>query len=85
MNADTLVPLLTGLGGSYEITVACLSVCLSVRLFVRLAVSLAFFSGMGHYFPLIFCTIVDNWNIEKLTELFFPGKFIFVQILTKRV
>ena len=31
MNADTLVPLLTGLGGSYEITVACLSVCLSVR------------------------------------------------------
>ena len=81
MNADTLVPLLTGLGGSYEITVACLSVCLSVHLFVRLSVSLAFFSGMG----LIFCTIVDNWNIEKLTELFFPGKFIFVQILTKRV
>ena len=81
MNADTLVPLLTGLGGSYEITVACLSVCLSVRLFVRLSVSLAFFSGMGHYFPLI----VDNCNIEKLTELFFPGKFIFVQILTKRV
>ena len=28
--------------------------------------------------------MVDNSNIEKLTELFFPGKFIFVQIWAKR-
>ena len=29
--------------------------------------------------------MVDNWNIEKLTEPFFPVKFIFVQICAKGV
>ena len=28
--------------------------------------------------------MVDNSNIEKLSELFFPGKSIFAQILAKR-
>ena len=50
-------------------TKSLLSVCLSV--------SSAFFSGMGCYFFLIFCTIIDNRNILKLTKLLFPGKFIF--------
>ena len=27
-----------------------------------------------------FLTMVDNWNISKLSEPFFPGKFIFPQI-----
>ena len=29
--------------------------------------------------------MLDNWNIENLTEPFFPGKFIFGQICAKRV
>ena len=29
--------------------------------------------------------MVDNQNIEKLTEHFFPGKFIFAQIWAKKV
>ena len=61
-----------------------LPVCLSVRLFVRLSVSFAFFSGMGHYFLLIFCTIVDNWNIEKFAELFFSRKIHFCPNFDKK-
>ena len=29
--------------------------------------------------------MLDNWNIENLTEPFFPGKLIFGQICAKRV
>ena len=32
------------------------------------------------FFFLTFCRMVDNWNIQKLTESFFPVKFIFDQI-----
>ena len=39
---------------------------------------------MCHYSFLIFCTIVDNWNIQKLTEAFFPGKFFFFSNLGKK-
>ena len=54
-------------GGSYKTTFVCLSVCLSVGcsvspsicLSVRLSV-LEFFSEMGHYFFLIFCTMLDK-------------------------
>ena len=28
--------------------------------------------------------MVDNWNIQKLMEPFFPGKFIFAQICEKK-
>ena len=42
------------------------------------------FSRMASYDFLIFDTMVDNLNIEKLTNPFFPRKFIFVQIWTKR-
>ena len=28
--------------------------------------------------------MIDNWNIEKLIKPFFPGKFIFAQIWSKR-
>ena len=35
-------------------------------------------------FFLIFSIMVDNWNILKLTEPFFLGKFIFGQIQGKR-
>ena len=55
----------------------CLSVCLlacwlfgqSIRLSVRLSV-LEFFSEMGHYFFLIFCTMLDKiLSPEKRGEL----------------
>ena len=58
---------------------------LSARLPVRPSVSSAFFSGVGYYFFLIFYTMLDNWNIFKTDRDFFPGKFIFAQILGKRV
>ena len=45
-----------------------LSFCLSV---CRPSVSSAFVSAMGHYFFLIYCTMVDNGNISKLAEPFF--------------
>ena len=55
----------------------CLSVCLSIS-------SSAFLSGMGGcYFFQIFCTMVDYWNISKLSEPFFPGKFISPKIWGK--
>ena len=28
-------------------------------------------------FYLIFGTMIDSWNVHKLTELFFPGKLNF--------
>ena len=46
------------------------SVCLSIS-------SSPFLSGTGCYLFQIFCTIVDNWNIKKLTEHFFPEKILF--------
>ena len=52
------------------------SVCLSISIS-------EFLSGMGCYFFQIFCTMVEIWNISKLTEPFFPGKFIFPQIWAK--
>ena len=57
-----------------------LSVCPSVCP----SVSSAFFSGITDYFFLIFDTMLDNWSILKLTELFLPGKLIFAQIWVKR-
>ena len=42
------------------------------------------FSGMAHQVFLIFGTMVGNSNIEKLTEPFIPGKFIFGPNLGKR-
>ena len=42
------------------------------------------FSGMVHQVFLIFGTMVGNSNFEKLTEPFFPGKFIFGLNLGKR-
>ena len=39
---------------------------------------------MGHYFLLIFCTIVDNWNIEKFAELFFSRKIHFCPNFDKK-
>ena len=39
---------------------------------------------MVHYVLLVFGIMVDNSSIEKLTEPFFPGKFIFAHILAKR-
>ena len=54
--------------------VLCLSVCLSIS-------SSAFLLGMGCSFFSDFCTMVDNWNCQKISEPFFPGKFIFPQTL----
>ena len=42
------------------------------------------FSAMDHQVFLIFGTMVDNSNIEKLTEPLFPGKFIFDPNLGKK-
>ena len=39
---------------------------------------------MAHYVFLVFGTMVGSSNIEKLTEPFFPGKFIFGLKLGKR-
>ena len=39
---------------------------------------------MVHWVLLIFGTMLDNSNIEKLTELFFPEKFILAKILGNR-
>ena len=47
-------------------------------------VNSAFFSGMGHQFFLLFCTMVDNQSVQKRTESFFLGKFFFTQIYAKR-
>ena len=47
-------------------------------------VNSAFFSGMGHQFFLLFCTMVDNQSVQKRTESFFLGKFFFAQIYAKR-
>ena len=52
-------------GGSDKITIICLSDRPSVRLFSQKWL-ISFF--------LIFGTMVDNWNILKLTELFFSRK-----------
>ena len=40
---------------------------------------------MAHYVFLTFNIILDNSNIEKLIEVFFPGKFIFGPNLGKNV
>ena len=60
-------------GGSYKITVVCLSTCPSVSLStscpsVRLSVR-HFFRNGSLVFS-VFCRVVDNWNIQKLTESF---------------
>ena len=52
-------------------------------LFVCLAVSLLVFSRRVISFLCFFCTMADNKNIQKLTEPFFPGKFIFAKICEK--
>ena len=59
---------------SYKIT----AVCLSVQQF-------GIFLRNGSLIFLIFGTMVDNWNIQKLTEPFFLGKFIFAQIWAKNL
>ena len=64
--------------GSYKITFVCLFACPSVRQF-------GIFLRNGLLVIADLCTIVDNWNIWKLMEPFFPGKFIFAQIWAKRV
>ena len=57
-------------GRSYEIAVFCPFVCpLAVR---HQEWVVSFFQ--------IFCIMIDNWNIYKLQEPFFPGKFIFPKI-----
>ena len=57
------------------------------RMTLKLTVShkeIDVFSGMAHYVFQIFGTMVGNSNIEKLTEPFFPGKFIFNPNLGER-
>ena len=41
------------------------------------SVSLALFSGIAHYFFMIFGWMVDNWNILKAVSLICPGKLFF--------
>ena len=57
---------------------------LSVCPYVCPSFSSAFFSEMAQQLVLIYGTMVDNWNILKLAEPFFPGKFIFARIWAKR-
>ena len=61
-------------GRSYKITIACLFVYWF---------GIFLWNGSLFFF-LIFCMVVENWNIKKLIEPFFRGKFVFVQIWEKR-
>ena len=60
-----------------------LSVCLSICPSTCPSAVWYFYQELVVSFLQIFCTVVDNWNIKKLAEPFFPGKFIFLQIWGK--
>ena len=47
--------------------------------FLENAVAFFFIS----FFFLTFCRMVDNWNIQKLTESFFPVKLFLIKFKEK--
>ena len=46
-------------------------------------VNSAFFSGMGHQFFLLFCTMVDNQSVQKRTESFFQENSFLPKFMQK--